>query len=529
MPRKSSLLPYLQVNRVGRLSYVRRVPQHLRQFVGNRSVIRRTLGVTSIDCTSTAVIKAWTAVDAEVEALLTGAKAEEAGALERKPEVTALSPRNAAGIAAEPWRQLLNAGDEGQVTAEIEQMLAEVVAIALQGASQAGQSGNIQPMEEATRAITQRLLAQTLNELQIQPDPQAMEQIQKRLLGYAPMLRADLEKREAGDFSSGDIESKPPPLPKRKVTWEQLVEQYRLSVGGTTETEGQGVGEGRIKDYWIAIKDLIKSTGTLFPDEITIDGIREYVNGLSKSNLAIRTQQKKLTLISYLFKIGVQYGLLTNNPVQNITIKNPKGAQQNSYRSFTREELISIFELLRKVGDYQRQWVVNALLCTGGRSAEIYCLRQGDIKRTEAGIYYFDFKHDPQGRYPTSLKGGKVSERKTPLHHRLIERDYLKQFLTGSGGYISTYTKGGSAWTNWFKRMLLRPLGIYVKGETGLHSLRNTAIDLWRESGVDMECRRAFVAHASKDVQDRVYGEGLKNMPDVLNKEMKKVDLDWLP
>ena len=33
------------------------------------------------------------------------------------------------------------------------------------------------------------------------------------------------------------------------------------------------------------------------------------------------------------------------------------------------------------------------------------------------------------------------------------------------------------------------------------------------------------MAHANTDVQDRVYGEGLKNMPDVLFKELSKVNL----
>ena len=58
-----------------------------------------------------------------------------------------------------------------------------------------------------------------------------------------------------------------------------------------------------------------------------------------------------------------------------------------------------------------------------------------------------------------------------------------------------------------------------------VNSLRNTAIDLWREAGLSGEVLKALVAHANTDVHDRVYGEGLKNMPDVLYKEMSKVSL----
>ena len=528
MPRKSKLLPYLQLNSAGRLSYVRRVAPKLRRFVGNRSIIRRSLGVTSTDCSSPAVIKAWTAVNTEVEALIAGARAEQAGQSLVKAETTSLSPRDAAAIAAEPWRQLLNAGDMGQITPEMEQMLAEVVLMALQAVAKTEEPADIQQIEAAKAAIAQRIVGQTLNQLQTQPDAQSMQQIQQRLLGYVPMFGADVTKRRAGDFSAGDVKTKPPPLPNRKVSWEQIVDQYRLSVGGTTETAGQGVSEGRIKDYWISIRDVIAGTGKEFPDELTIDDIRAYTNALMQSDLSVKTQQKKLTMIKHLFKVAVQFGLLDHNPVENITIRRPKGAKKQTYRSFTKEELANIFELLPKVGDIHRQWVIDALLCTGARSAEVVCLRHGDVKRTKAHVYYFDFTYDPQGTYPTSLKGGAETERKTPLHQRLIDKDYLGQIHSNADGYITTYSKLTSGWTEWFREQLLKPLGIYTKGETGLHSLRNTAIDLWREAGVDQEFRRAFVAHAAVDVQDKVYGAGLKNMPDVLAKEMTKIDLSWL-
>jgi len=174
--------------------------------------------------------------------------------------------------------------------------------------------------------------------------------------------------------------------------------------------------------------------------------------------------------------------------------------------------------------------VVNALLCTGSRSAEIIRIRTGDIKKSKAGNVYFDFVHRPRDEYPTSLKGGDAGERKTPLHPRLIKQGHYKSIDRGGNGYLMTaYTTETSSWTSWFRDQILKPLEIYEQGTTGLHSLRNTAIDLWREAGIDAEFRRAFVAHASKDVQDKIYGSGLKNMPEVLVKELTKVDLSWLP
>ena len=90
------------------------------------------------------------------------------------------------------------------------------------------------------------------------------------------------------------------------------------------------------------------------------------------------------------------------------------------------------------------------------------------------------------------------------------------------------YQRTRSSWSGWFKKQMIERLGTHEYRSQALHSLRNASIDLWREAGVAAEFRRAFVAHAAKDVQDKIYGSGLKMMPDVLAKEMNKVDLSWL-
>ena len=64
--------------------------------------------------------------------------------------------------------------------------------------------------------------------------------------------------------------------------------------------------------------------------------------------------------------------------------------------------------------------------------------------------------------------------------------------------------------------------------KTVIHSLRGSARDLWREAGIPQEFRNAFTGHASKDVGETKYGTGLKMMPDITAKELKKVDLNWL-
>ena len=106
-PRKPQGLPYLQPNRVGRLSYVRRIAPELQSYAGNRKVIRRSLGLSSTNQADPAVIQAWNRVHREAEELIRQAKAAQAGELLTERPQVPLSPRNRAGIAAKPWRQML--------------------------------------------------------------------------------------------------------------------------------------------------------------------------------------------------------------------------------------------------------------------------------------------------------------------------------------------------------------------------------------------------------------------------------------
>ena len=72
-PRKPQGLPYLQPNRVGRLSYVRRIAPELQSYAGNRKAIRRSLGLSSTNQADPAVIQAWNRVHREAEELISHA------------------------------------------------------------------------------------------------------------------------------------------------------------------------------------------------------------------------------------------------------------------------------------------------------------------------------------------------------------------------------------------------------------------------------------------------------------------------
>lgn len=156
MPRKTRLLPYLREAKSGRLEYVRRVPPQLQKYLGERRYLTQVLPAEGTNVRNKAVIRAWTTVNQQIEAQLAAARAQLEAEQAPEPQATPLSPRDTAGIAAEPFRKLLNAGDRGQISGEMEQMLAEVVLIATQAIAKAGEPGDVQQMEQAKAAIAER-------------------------------------------------------------------------------------------------------------------------------------------------------------------------------------------------------------------------------------------------------------------------------------------------------------------------------------------------------------------------------------
>lgn len=526
MPPKSKLLPYLRRTRSGKLEYYRRIAPELRPHLGNKAAITRVLPCDSSKPGAKAVQTAWATIHAEVEAQIEAAQEALNPRSTASPPVTAISPRDAAAIASEPWRNLLEAGDTGQNLADMEQLLSQLVAIARHGMASTVQLGDDAPAQQAKASITELLLGNVLSQLQISPDPQALEQIQRRLLGYLPMLSGDLEKRKAGDYSVADIQSKPPPLPTSRATFDMLLDRWLIEAGGVRESDGIGISQNRIKKYNYVIRLIKEHSGKQFPSDLNVADARAFVAHLQQQDGSPTTKQNKLQTLNNLMRIGLRTGLISTNPFEGMQLKIPKGATINSYRSFTDNELIKIFDYLNTLGNNERSMLVTALLMTGARCADISYIRHTDVKQNADGIWYFDFVDDPDGVYPHSLKGGASDERHTPLHPSLIERGFLKLVDTSAEGYIFS-CQNTDVISAWFRR-LLNKLNLYEKG-VALHGMRGTAIDSFRKARLPMDVRRAMTAHSSRDVQDRVYGSGLQNMESVLFKEISQVDWSFLP
>lgn len=527
MPRKPKGLPYVRRKSSGSLEYCRRVPVELRGQLNNRVYFTKVIGQSGVSQQDPELITRWTEANQEYERLIEGARSAITPAstdvLPRMP----IAPRDAAGLGAAPWRSLLNSLDAGQLTPDTAELLPNIAAQALYLATLLQQTGDIAAVEAGQAQIAEQLLQPTLDSVGIAPDPASSALIQQRLWGYLQDFKADLLKRSDGDYSTGQLEQKAPPPPKKKVTYADLLEAWRLNTGGIREVDGIGVTAKRIKEYEGVSAELTQLIGKQFPDDVTVADARAYTQHIQQTSLSPSTKQRRISSIRFLFQLGVKYGYLDANVFRDMTISIPKGGESEGYLPFDKKQLRIIFRELKTRTDTQRHWLPLLLLCTGSRLSEMMLLRHTDIKKTKRGIWYFDLVHEPTGDYPHPLKQGRANVRQVPMHPLLIKRKFLSIVEPHKQGYIFPGEKNDLV-SQWFKLILQRH-HLWKPRTTGLHSLRGTWIDLLREARVPEDIRRACVGHSGVGSHDQSYGLNLRQSPDLLYEEIAKVDLSWLP
>ena len=188
MPRRNALLPFVKRDRNGRFTYFRNISPELREFLGGKASIRRTLATDSTDISSTAVLTAYSAVQSEVEALISQAKE----AIKRSnrsitpgPEQIPLSPRDIAGISAEPLRQMVDALQNGRISGANPEQLQEMVSQLLAQALIAQASGDISGIQQSLAGLT----APVLDELGISASSADQQRINQQLMRYAADAR----------------------------------------------------------------------------------------------------------------------------------------------------------------------------------------------------------------------------------------------------------------------------------------------------------------------------------------------------
>lgn len=511
------------------MTYQRRIPPHLQEFLGNKATIRRSLGVDSTDCGDTSVLTAYAQVHGQVQGVISAAEAQhqqKSATIQGQPQSFPLSPRDIAGIAAHPLLEMRNAMADGRISTPIQEDLQQIVPVFLAQVASSQRTGDISQIQQALAQLTQPLLDQ----LGISPNETDITAITQRLLAYAADARGDVEKLQAGDWSEPTLAAKAPPIPEHQLTWAQMLEDWQLSTGGVLEQDGFGVSRKRIKVYRAAIQDFITHISDAPPPQLTVNDARKFVAWLRRdSGIAHGTQAAKLSCLKNLFKIAVAAQRVELNPFSTFTLSAPAGSiDLNGYRAFTREELIEIFTLVKEEKNRQHRILLYVYLMTGCRAAEAVQLRTTDIKQTENGCWYIDWRHEPLAEYPMLLKTKDSNNRKMLVHQRLIDEGFLDLDRTHRGRLFTDVSQTITTHSTHFKRKLLR-LGIWEERKTVLHSFRNSAKDMWRQAGIPLDVRNSFTGHAAAGAGERSYGAGLGQMPDKLNEYIQTVDVSWLP
>ena len=202
----------------------------------------------------------------------------------------------------------------------MEPLLANVGGTAMAGVVAALLSGDVEAAQRLKEEISDELLGNVVNDLDVTLDTQGSEAIKQRLWNYLGDFSQDLQARQAGNFNQGVLESKALERPRKKVSWEDIVEQYLISVGGITEVDGIGVGQDRIKTYCRYIQEFQKITGKHFPDEVDMEDARQFANHLATTPLKTPSQSKRIRAIRHLYRVAISYGLVSRNPLETIQI-----------------------------------------------------------------------------------------------------------------------------------------------------------------------------------------------------------------
>src|SRR5262249_19628367 len=126
----------------------------------------------------------------------------------------------------------------------------------------------------------------------------------------------------------------------------------------------------------------------------------------------------KLAALKAIFRWGVDNELLNANPASGVSIRRGKKAG-GKMLGFEKDEAAIILAAAARATKPLYPWV--PLLCaqSGARVSEVCQLRDEDI-RTEDGIPFMHFRPEA-GALKTS-----TSERKVPLHPRVIEAGFLE-------------------------------------------------------------------------------------------------------
>ena len=544
MPRKNNLLPFLSIEKDGRAVYTRRLKPEMAQRVGQK-IFKRRIGKKT---TAAALRAAWLEVHQEFEERIREAQARgqrQAGESAcdlaqggRRNHDSLLSDRILHGIAAGFWLRMLDI-EENAADVKTDPLL-EVALRVSQWASLNEGFISFNAYPEYREA-----LANYLHAAGYEPSRPNVCNLRAAISEIQPAYKTEHQARSSGDYSPGPLSRRvPPEQTQSSLSWSDLLETWLKSKGGLMEEEGYGVRRSSMKRMKVAMRECAEVLEGTPPDQVTIPLARKYREHLQKMSMAYATKAGRIATLSSAYKTAVPLGLVDVNPFSSMGFTKPRGLETNRF-AFTDQQMLAIVQRAvawkpqQRSGKDQRLWTLYLLISQGSRLGEVLQLQIDDVVQSEGGHWSIHYQHDlgqlkegSKERGTRSLKGDKGGERIIPIHPKLLELgllDYVNnQRKLCRAGLMEGISTDNCSFGQWFRERVLISTGIYKKNRLTTHSIRHWCLDSWRKQGIRPEITRAFTAHAARDVADKVYGEGLGMMPDVLMESVEKLDLSWL-
>lgn len=358
----------------------------------------------------------------------------------------------------------------------------------------------------------------------------------------------------------------------KKIGWDDAFVVWRDYVPGRPKSTAIAT-----QTPFLELKRLAADDGILFPEDVTPDLMRKFVDTMAK-RLEVVTLNERLAKVKSLFKVLKGKGVVTHNPAADTL-----GLKENSFKKrkskrqpFDQDDLTNIFsscvfneQQLRSQGQSQEAtyWIPILMYYTGARTEEIGGLALDDVvKDPEHGWYLNlidrpsaddDLFDDDEESKPKSkgkadaagtssagigqahhrlLKNGK-SIRRVPVAKELIELGLLRFLDTVKAeGHLSLFPSLAHDWheklsgsfSKFFGRYKSQVLGIKNPKKV-LYSFRHTMKDAMTRANVSSMYLQRILGHASGlgSVTD---GYGNEDVPlDVLTEEFAKVKFYPIP
>lgn len=238
--------------------------------------------------------------------------------------------------------------------------------------------------------------------------------------------------------------------------------------------------------------------------EATRDGVRHFKEYLLGRELATKTVNGHIELLSGIFNWGILNGLVETNPAKGMQVRETKKERTRDKRvPFDAEDLRNLFgsEFAQYRGT-SKGWVMLVGLYTGMRLEEICQLYVDDIQQSDSGIWCFVVEAK---RPDQSVKTGE--KRKVPIHSELIRLGFL-DFIAGRPGDERVFSdlvrvnhRYGHGTGQWFGRYKRR-LGLDDPRKV-FHSFRKNVASCLKESEVQDSIVADLLGHV---MQGQTFG-----------------------